>query len=159
MSDEFGGLPVNPEDLPLENVPMEESAVYKCKLVEFKIGARLSKAGVAFGQVRFEVIDGDFEGYQIALNYMPLPVSVNEDMPKATKIKLINQNSMFAKFARAFGIKGPLPAFNFQDLDTHKAYVEHIAQFYGNDGQLTIQNQEFPEGSGRLRPGVRDFVY
>lgn len=156
-----GGIPINLGDLPVEVIDMEESGVYSVKLKACDLADNLSKKGVLFCKPQFEVISGDYEGYTVFLNYLPVPVPV-PDEPKSDKIKAINNNAQFAKMCAVFGIKGNMPPVRATDLASRRNWQEWMNQFTGDNGvtgKITITNQEFPEGSGRKRPNVRDFVY
>ena len=147
-----GHIPVGSGDLPIDVTPLDESAVYNGILKRVVISPRLDKNGNTFCQATFEVADGDFEGKTVMMNYLPLPTLVDADMSKADRIRTRDRGVPFERFCRAFKISGDMPS-------NHEEWQDWISQFYESMGKFTIRNQEFPEGSGRLRSGVSDFIF
>lgn len=154
-----GQIPIGINDLPIDTVPLSESDVYSGVLNKSTISPKLDKKGNIFASVQIEVSLGDFEGRTVMLNYLPLPVPIREDMSKGERIRAQDRAVAFARFCRAFRITGNMPSVSFAAPDSITAWQEWIEKFYGNNGKFTVKNQEFPEGSGRLRSGVNDFVF
>lgn len=152
-----GMIPV--DSLQIDAPPLEESGVYNVMLRRFTVSLKASVKGVLFGACHTEVVDGDFEGANLSNNYIPLPVLITEDMSKGEKYRYGRQNETFARFAKSFGLKGDIPTATFQRPESLKAFEEWMQQFEGNTGKVTIRNQEFPAGSGRMRSGINDFVF
>ena len=155
-----GEIPINPQDLPIDTTPLEESNVYTGYFRRATVSPKPSKGGLVFAALQFEVAEGDFEGRTVMMQYMPLPVKVTDTMNKAQRIRAIDATHVpFGRFARAFGIKSNnMPEVTLAAPDSLGRWQEWISQFYDQTGKFTIRNQEFPEGSGRLRSGVNDFV-
>ena len=154
-----GYIPTNVEDLAVDTVPLEESAVYSGLLRKATINPKVDKNGYIFAALQLEITDGDYEGRTVMMNYLPLPTPFTDDMSKAERIKAQDKSTTFARFCRAYGIKGKMPAVALHDRDSIASWQEWVTRFYGNNGKFTVRNQEFPEGSGRLRSGVSDFVF
>ena len=153
-----GHIPIDINDLPIDTVPLDESAVYTGILKRATVSPRPDKNGYAFAAIQLEVTEGPYEGRTVMGNYLPLPVSIHEDMSKAERIRAMDKSVAFARFCRAFRVKGTMPPVSHADPTSLADWQEWITQFYDNTGKFTIRNQEFPEGSGRLRSGVSDFV-
>lgn len=154
-----GQIPINPEDLPIDVEPMDDSLVYTAILERAAIATKLDKRGGPFASLQFTIADGDYEGRTVMLNYLPLPIPLSEDMTKAEMIRTRDRGVMMGRFARAFHLRGPMPSVTeLNDRGAIDEWHDWIAQFYGNVGRLTVRNQEFPEGTGRMRSGVLDFV-
>ena len=154
-----GQIPVGSGDLPIDTVPMEESAVYTGSLKAAAISTKLDKKGNVYAAIQVEVVDGDFEARTISMNYLALPVLITQDMSKGERIRAMDKGVTFERFCRAFGIKSKMPAVALGDVSTLEAWKEWVEKFYGNIGKFTVRNQEFPEGSGRVRSGINDFVF
>jgi len=154
-----GQIPVGSGDLPIDTPPMDESQVYTGSLMRVTLSPKLDKRGGMFSAVQVEVLEGDFEGFTVMQNYLPLPVAVDESMPKAERLRAMARGVSFERFCRAFGIKGAMPIPRLGDSESCTAWQDWIATFYGNNGKFTVKNQEFPEGSGRQRSGVSDYVF
>ena len=154
-----GEIPINPGDLPIDGINLEESVVYTGELRRATISPKLDRNGNVYCAVQLEVADGDYEGMNVAMNYLPIPNPISEDAPKRDRIKAHNQAVSFGRFCRAFKIDGAMPAVKAGDSESYNRWQDWVSQFYGRTGKFTVQNQEFPEGSGRMRSGVRDFVF
>jgi len=159
MSEESGQIPVNAGDLPIDVVTMEESGIYVGILKQVVINPKLSKKQqIIFCMASLEVAEGDYEGRTVNHNYIPLPVAVTPDMNKAQRIRAIDLSVPFRRFSAAFRITGIIPPVkSLADAEGIRAWHEWISKFYGNQAKFQIRNQEFPEGSGRMRSGVSDF--
>jgi hypothetical protein len=153
------GIPVNMGDLPIDSAAMEDDKVYNGELKKITLARKKDKNGKTYCALQIEVVDGDFEGYTVMRNYLPLPIAVTEDMNKAQRIRAQQTSVDFGRFARAFGLKGEMPHVDPFSDDSVANWQEYMDQFIGRTGKFTIENQEFPEGSGRQRPGIRDFVF
>lgn len=154
MSDGF--IPV--DNLPLEQVTLDDSLVYNVTLEKSTL-AKVDKAGDPFCNLQLQVVDGDYEGKTVMMNYLPLPIAVADTATKAVRIKAQDKSANFARFCKSFGIREPMPVVDMADADSKQRWQDWIAKFYGNTGKITIRNQEFPEGTGKLRSGVNDFVF
>jgi hypothetical protein len=138
---------------------MDDSAVYHGEFVRAALSPKLDKNGNTFCSIQVAVLEGDFEGRTVNRNYLALPVAIHQDMSKRERIKAQDLAVSFARFCRAFGIKGKMPAANLGNAESTAEWQEWISQFYGNTGRFTVQNQEFPENSGRMRSGINDFIF
>ncbi len=116
------------------------------------INPKADRNGNTFAQLSIEVASGDFEGKTVQMNYLPLPKVVTEGMSKAERIKASDLGVPFQRFCRAFKITGHMPT-------DREAWQDWISQFYESHGKFTVRNQEYPEGSGRMRSGVSDFIF
>lgn len=156
---EDGQIPVNLEDLSLEAPTLDESEVYSGELVKVALSPKLSKNGVMFCAIQVVVNDGDYEGNTVMLNYLPLPIARTPQMSKRDAIYAQGISAQFARFCSAFKIKGSMPPVrSLDDAESVAIWSEWANQFVGHVGKFTIKNQEFPEGSGRLRAGISDFI-
>ena len=154
-----GHIPVGSGDLPIDVTPLDESAVYEGVLKKATLSPKTDKNGNMFCQLQLEVASGDFEGKTVMMNYLPLPTLVTSDMSKGERIKAQDRSVAFERFCRAFKISGKMPAVSHSDVDSLNAWQDWASQFYESQGKFTIRNQEFPEGSTRLRSGVSDFIF
>jgi len=154
-----GEIPINVGDLPIDTVLLEESGVYPAALERATVSMKLSKKGVLFCAVQVSVTEGDFEGQMLTINYLPLPVAVGADATKRERIQALNQSAAFGRFCRSFKITGAMPPVSLTNPDSIRAWQDWIEKYYGNNGKVTVRNQEFPEGSGRMRSGLSDFVF
>ena len=155
-----GAIPINPEDLPIDNVVMDDSLVYVGELVKAVVAQKLDRNGAAYCSIQVAVTDGDYEGRTVMRNYIQLPRAITSEMTKRDRILAQDGMVAFGRFCRAFGIRGtPMPEVDHRNPDTLQAWQDWIGKFYGNTGKFTVQNQEYPEGSGRMRSGINDFVF
>jgi len=173
--EETGGIPVNIGDMPIAAVDMEESGIYETRLKALQFGKNLlSQKGVAFCQAQFEVVSGDYEGYTVFLNYLPIPVPIpaegdlitlvdgsQRSATKGDRIRAINNNIAFAKMAQVFGVDKSMPALDPRSIESRDAWLAWAQEQVdrGLVGKISIKNQEFPTGSGRRTPNVNDFVF
>lgn len=156
------GIPVNPEDLPIEAPYIEDtSAVYNIELIKV-IGPKSDKNSKLFFGIMGRIVDGDYEGLVISKNYIKLPVPYPENAKKKDRIQVDVNNSDFGRFARVFKPRGTLEAlFNCTSLNDSEAVAsarEYLEQCLGNVGPVTVENSEFPVGSGKMRSAINDFV-
>lgn len=156
---ESGQIPVNTGDLPIEAIVMDDSLVYTGELTKFVISPKLDKHGNVFGAITLQVLTGDYEGMVCQGNYLPLPRRVGPDADKRDRIAAHNISVSFGRFCRAFNIIDEFPQVDSSNPDTYGAFQAKIEQHYGKSGKFNIQNQEFPSGSGKMRSGVKDFVF
>lgn len=154
-----GEIPINAGDLPVDTVLLEESGVYPCTLERATVSMKPSKKGVLYCAVQVSVTEGDFEGQMLTINYLPLPVAVGPDASKKERILAMNVSAPFGRFCRSFKITGVIPSVSLSNPDSIRNWQDWIEKFYGNNGKVTIRNQEFPEGSGRQRSSLSDFVF
>lgn len=155
-----GEIPINPGDLPTNEITLEESQIYVGSLDRVAVSMKLSKKGVLYCAIQCTVTEGDYEGMGVGTNYLALPIAVRPDASKKEKIYAQNTaNAKFGRFCRSFKIKNELPPVRLEDPESIQRFQDAIAKNYGNIGKFQIQNQEFPEGSGRQRSGISDFVF
>lgn len=154
-----GEIPINTGDLPIDAITLDESNVYNGYLKRATVSPKPNKSGAVYCAIQLEVADGDYEGMIVMMNHLPLPVPITPDMRKSERIKAHNQAVSFGRFVRAFGINDALHYVSLSDPESIREWHEWIEKFHGNSGKFTVKNQEFPEGSGRLRSGVSDFVF
>ncbi len=159
FDEEFQGIPINPADLPTDGVTMEESQVYPAILEKATVSMKLSKKDVLYCAVQVSIPDGDYEGMVVSLNYLALPIGLPADASKKEKIHAQNLGAPFARFLRSFKITAIMPPVSLGRPDSLQAWQDWVAKAYGNRGKIMIKNQEFPEGSGRMRSGISDFVF
>ena len=159
MSD--GHIPVNASDLPIDTPPLDESAVYDVALKKIVLNPKRSKegTGVVFCKIQCEVAGGDFEGAFLPLNYLPLPIPLESDMSKGERYQATRTSVAFGRFCRAFKITGEVPGVDLADVDSINAWQDWASQYYESTGKVTIRNQEFPPGSGRMQSGINDFIF
>ena len=154
-----GHIPINPEDLPIDTVAMEESNVYTGFLRKAVVSPKPDKNGWVFCALQIEVAEGDYEGRTVGMKYLPLPGEITEGMNKAQRIRAMDKAVSFGRFCRAFTVKGRMPIVSFSEPDSIQEWQTWIEQYYDNQGKFTVRNQEWPEGSGRVRSGIADFVF
>ena len=123
------------------------------------LSPKLSKKDVLFCSAQFEIVEGDYEGATLMINYLPIPIAITPDDSKAARFQKSRLNEAFGRFCRAFKIVSKMPPVSITDPESYSRWQEWISEFYENTGKVTIQNQEFPVGSGRLRSSVNDFVF
>lgn len=154
------GIPVNPSDLPIDNVTLDDSRPWRGKLDKVTLALKTDTNGHFYVSVRVSIVeDDDYEGLPVGRNYLALPIGVPDSAPKKVKIALQNHNAPFARFARQFGINKPMPVItDIRDSEARQALADYFQQFEGNVGSFTVENREFPEGSGRITTSIRDFV-
>jgi hypothetical protein len=150
-----GQIPINPGDYPIDSVALDESEVYTVELKRIGLATKFDKGGYLYCNLLTEVVGGDYEGKPLSANYIPLLVPINEDMTKGERIKAQDKSVAFARFARAFKIDNAPIVESPADQERFNQWADmHI----GKTGKVTISNQEFPEGSGRMRSSIKDFV-
>lgn len=154
-----GRIPVNASDLPIDTPALDESLVYDVSLKKVVVNPTRAKNDVVFCKVTFEVTGGDYEGALLNLNYLPLPLPVDSGMTRGELFRANRNNVPFGRFARAFKIDGTVPEVDLLDQQSISDFQDWIAQFYESQGKVTIRNQEYPEGSGKMRSGVNDFIF
>ena len=159
-----GHIPVNLDDLPIDTIQMDESLVYKGELTRITLSPKPSKNNMIYCAIGITVTEGDFEGKTATSNYLPIPVSVPENATKKERIQILDNNQTFMRFVRSFGIGGKMPPVWVNevggvDTDALQTWNDWASTYKGHSCRgFTIRNQEFPEGSGRLRPNIVDFV-
>jgi len=156
------GIPVNPEDLPIEAPYIDDtSAVYHVELNRI-VGPKADKNGLMFFGINTTITEGDYEGFMIGKNYIKLPIPMPPDAKKRERVQVDRHNSDFGRFARAFKPRGALaPLFNLTTLNDSDAVArarEYLEQCIGNSAAVTVENSEFPQGSGKMRSAINDFV-
>lgn len=151
-----GQIPTNAEDLPIDTVPMDDSKVYVGELRKFTCAMKLDKRGGMYASIQIEVTEGEFEGRTVMMNYLALPMKIDPDATRAERIKALDRAVTFGRFSKAFKVKGTIPYAD--GLEGAQGWNNWMETFLGNGGKFTISNQEYPEGSGRIRSGIADFV-
>lgn len=162
MSDE-GYIPVNPEDLPTSSALLDESEIYQVALKRIAISPKADKNNKAYCAVMVEVVSGDFEGATLVKNYLQMPWYLRpEVMTKRELYAATKQTEQFGRLAKCFKFKGSLPPELIPGADNYEAvraaWDEYFKMFYDNVGSVTIENSEFPQGSGRKRSALLDFI-
>lgn len=161
-----GMIPVNPEDLPIEAPYIDDtSAVYHVELNSIK-GPKADKNGVLFIGYNTTITEGDYEGFQIGKNYVKLPLRMPADAKKKERLAIDRHNSDFGRFSRAFKPRGPLeplyaltdPEGGMNNSERVAAAREYLEQCIGNTAPVTVENSEFPQGSGKMRSAINDVV-
>lgn len=152
-------IPVGSGDLPINVDPLSESGVYLVTLDKVGLSPKPDRHGSVYCQLQTTVCEGDDEGYTLAMNYLPTPVYVDADATARERKKAARINFMFERFCRSFKITGKLPEVRLTDYESMEAFKNLMSQHIGNVGKVTAQNQEFPEGSGRVRSSIRDFIF
>lgn len=162
-----GHIPVNAIDLPINVPALDESGVYTVTLKRVTLNPTRSKpkdgsTGLIFCKIQTEVAEGDFEGAFLPMNYLPLPFHITSDMKKGEIYKATKANVPFGRFCVGFHITGPIPLedeVNLLDSESINAWQDWISRFYESRAQVTIKNQEYPEGTGKLSSYVNDFIF
>lgn len=154
-----GAIPVNPGDIPIDSVALEESAIYTIELRKLTVSPKPDKNGNVFCQVQSSVAEGDYEGQPLSANYIPMPQHWDDSMSKSEQIRRKNLSVAFGRMCRTFKIDTPVPPVNLGNPDSLRAFQEWGEYHYGKLGKCSVKNQEFPEGSGRLRSSISDFVF
>ena len=153
MSD--GQIPVNLSDLPITVATLDESEVYTGELSRMTLAPKTDKNGNLYCSIATVVQGGDYDGQTIGRGYLAIPRAITEDMSKSERIKAQNAAAPFARFCRSFKIDGQMPGLSLSD---HEAWDHWASQQIGRLGKFSVQNQEYPEGSGQFRSGINDFV-
>jgi len=155
------GIPVNFGDLPIESAVLEDDRPYKVELTKVTLALKTDKNGNVYCAIQCAVLDDDYEGLPINRSYLALPIGVSADAPKKMRIRVQNHNAPFGRFVRSFKLKSskPMPAvLDVRDEVARTAWQEYMEQFIGAHGEVTVENSEFPAGSGRVRSAINDFV-
>jgi len=157
---EEGMIPVNAGDLPVNEITLEESVVYVGSLDKVAVSMKLSRKDVLYCAIQCTVTEGDYEGMTVGTNYLALPIYVHPNATKKEKIYAQNTaNAKFGRFTRSFKVKGEIQYVKLADPESVQRFQDWMGKHYGNTGKFMIQNQEFPEGTGRQRSGISDFVF
>jgi len=154
------GIPVNPSDLPTEPVRLPDDRFFKGSLEKVTLALKLDRNDHMYVAVRCAVVeDDDYEGMTVERSYLALPIGVPPNAPKKVQYYLQNLGYPFARFAKSFKINKELPiVMSVGDSEARQKFHDFWEQFYGNIGTFSIENREFPEGSGRVTSSIRDFV-
>lgn len=158
-----GEIPVNTSQLPIEAINMEDDQIYHGELVKFVVNVgKLDKNGNAFGAVTCRVISGDYEGMSVQHNYIKLPVVPKPGASKGELIRAHNASVDFGRMCRAFKIDGTFQQVvpGSPDFPQQCAiFQEQIEAHYGKTGKFSIENREFPAGSGKKLSSIKDWVF
>lgn len=152
------GIPVDPGSLPIEGVVLDESLIYAGALKRATVAPKLSKGGLMFCGITCEVMEGDYEGVSVSMNYLPLPIPLGNNPNAAQKVQAQQASFMFGRFAIAYKLKGTMPRVSLANAESLARWQDWMSQFYNNIGKFTVQNQAFPEGSTTMRSNIRDFI-
>ena len=154
------GIPVNPSDLPTERVTLPDDRLWKGSLEKVTLALKLDKNDHMYVAVRCAIVQNeDYEGMMVERNYLALPIGVPPNASNKVKFYLQNHNQQFAIFAQSFKINKILPVImDIRDNEARAKFAEFWEQFYGNVGTFSIENSEFPEGSGRITSKIKEFV-
>lgn len=154
MSDGF----IDIGSLPIESVVLDESLVYVVSLTKATLSPKIDTGGRMYCSLMTEVVQGDYEGKAVGTNWLPIPYPISDTASKKDRYKWQDTVNTFARFCRSFKIKDQMPEVDLIDPDSKQRWQDWIEKSYGNVGKVTIQNQEFPKGSGKLRSGINDYV-
>lgn len=154
------GIPVTPSDLPQDNVILPDDRPWKGALEKVTLALKTDTNGHFYVSVRVTVVEDDeYEGLPVSRNYLALPIGVPDNAPKKAKMAAQNHNAPFARFARQFKINKPMPVItDIRDNEARQALADYFDSFIGNVGMFTVENREFPIGSGRVTSSIRDFI-
>ena len=138
-------IPVNPTDLPTEVPPIEDGSIQDVVIKEFK-SKGTDKNDVEFGALRVEVLGGEWEGRTLYDYYVPYPIVTPPNASKAERQKLDFINVKMGRIAKCFNVKARPDGFDPEE------------DLLGLTGKITIQNREYPEGSGTMRSGIGEYL-
>ena len=153
-----GEIPINTADLNVEAVTMDESGIYTGSLRKAVLSPKPDRNGNLYFSIQLEVANGDYEGLQVSKNYIRVPIAAKSDS-KRDRIQAQNHNQDSARFFKAFKIESVMPAVSLVDPSSFSRWQEWIEPFYDRQGKFTVENSEFPVGSGRRRSAVNDFIF
>ena len=159
VAPENGGIPVNPEDLPINNVLLEDDKIYEVELTKVAVSPKLSKRDKPYFAIQCVVTDGDFEGITLMRQYIEIPWKLDPDAPKRDRIQFQQSCRDLGRFCKAFKVKGQVVYADREDGSWRESFAEWLDSSVGNRAKVSIQNQEFPEGSGKFNSSINDFVF
>lgn len=157
---EESGIPINASDLPINAPTLEDDLIYEGTLERVAIALKLDKNDNIYCSVKCSIVNNDvYEGLDVTLNYLRLPVAVPPDAGKKQRVRAQVHNAPFGRFVRAFKLKGVVPAVtDIRDDAQREAFTAWIESHYGNVGAFSVANEEFPVGSGRISSKIKDFT-
>ena len=139
-------IPVNPVDIPTTVTPLQDNIVYTCIVRVFEMADKLDKNGNQYMKAELEIVEpADYRGKKLKDNYIGLPGTVMPDMDDRQRRMAMENGVRFACLLESAGVRKSNP-----DFDTDNVIGEQVT--------VTIQNEEFPKGSGRYIPRVRDYL-
>lgn len=139
-------IPINPADIPTESSPLPDNIVYTAVIRELSIADKVDKNGNSYLKAVLEIIEpDDFRGKKLRDNYIGLPSDVEPNMDARQRQRALENGVRFARLLASAGHHKPAP-----DIDTDSLLGETV--------KVTIQNEEFPKGSGRLNARVADYL-
>jgi hypothetical protein len=149
-------IPMGPEDLPIESTPLDDSLIYTGVIRAVNLSPKLDKRGNNYFSVQCEVLEpDDFAGKTVMHQYIPVPVELMENDDKATRMRKLDSSVSMGRFCKAFDIKNP----GVVEESGPERWNAILQANIGNVGKFSVRNQEFPEGSGRIRSSINDFVF
>lgn len=135
-------IPINVEDYPTSPTPLDEALSYTTVIRELRISGP-DRNNNDFLSVRLEVVQPiEWAGRNIMDNYICIPPKITPQMSLAERRKAEDQGVRLRRFVECFKVPT-------KPLSTEKAL--------GLTGVVTAKNEEWPEGSGNLRPKVADY--
>lgn len=135
-------IPVDPDSLPTSYAVMDETMVYTGFIHEANLAE--DKNGKPYLAVNIEVTQPEeWVGKRVNDNYLPIPGAVTPQMKAGERRQVEERGVRFARFCKAFNPPRPV----------------NTETMLGATGKFTIRNEEFPEGSGEMRPRVSGYVY
>lgn len=144
-------IPVNPMDIPTTIAPLPDNIVYTgiIRVLEMPMNGdqpKVDKNGNQYMRAEHEIIEpAELRGKRVRDNYIGLPGSVTPDMDDLQRRRVMENGFRFACLLESAGARKPANEINTEDL-------------VGEQVTFTIQNEEFPKGSGRQIPRVKDYL-
>src|SRR5262245_39696072 len=155
-----GGIPVAAEDLPISTPTVDDSITYEGTLEKLAIALKVDSGDRIYCAVTCAIVNNDtYEGMSVTRHWLPLPIRVPADASKKMQIRAQIHNAPFGRFSRSFKLRGvPPEVTDFRNEAQREQFMNWIEKFYGNTGAFSIENSEFPAGSGRYSSKINDFV-
>lgn len=139
-------IPVDPSTIPTESTPIPDNIVYTAVIRELAIASKLDKNGNQYLQGKLEILEpAEYRGKKLADNYIGLPADVTSDMDDRARRNAMENGVRFARLLASAGRRKPAPGIDTDDL-------------VGEQVTVTVQNEEFPKGSGRFIPRINDYL-
>lgn len=149
------GIPVNPEDLPSNDVVLDDGAAYRVELKGVTLSPKTDKNGKYYCAIKTEVNEGDYEGFTLTMNYLPLPYTIPASSDKKTQIRHQNDVARFSRFCKCFGINKTFPGVKLGNAESMREWQDFVSRFVGNPGAVTVRNEDF---NGRTVSRLSDFI-
>jgi hypothetical protein len=145
-------IPVDMNDVPDRQSPLDESLVYRFVLRKIDLVEKRDKNGDRYCKVDTEVISGDYKGRHIPDNYVRIPVGTAEletrlgRKPSEFEAREAGDKGVrFAQLVKCFTVP-----FTPKGIDPQNGL--------GREGNVTIKNEEYPQGSGDMRSKVNQYL-